>query len=64
MKARYTWSKYSRNPIEHVASEDMSGQPICGTQLSVGYQHFEDQPSGSFPLCQPCQNKLKRLEAK
>lgn len=63
MKVRYTWSRFSANPIEHVARDDMFAQPMCGTLLNVGYQHFEDQPSGLAPLCPRCQHKLKKLES-
>lgn len=62
MNARYTWSRHSANPVEHVASDDKYGQPICGTVLNGGWQHFEDQPSGLAPLCTRCQRKLKNRE--
>lgn len=58
MKLRYTWSRSAANPVEHIATPDRFGNPICGAVLNVGWQTFADQPSGFAPVCKRCQAKL------
>jgi hypothetical protein len=63
LPVQYTWSRFSASPVEHVTDGTMFAQPLCGTYLSVGYQHIEDQPSGLAPVCTRCTRKLNRQEA-
>lgn len=63
MKVRYTWSRYAHNPVEHAFDDaDQFARPLCGAQLNTHYQHIADQPSGLARLCQPCQDKLKKVQ--
>ena len=58
----YVWSRYTANPVEHIADGSAAVQPICGAPLVPERQYIADKPSGLVPVCQRCQRKAARLK--
>lgn len=66
MKAlKFTWSRWTNNPVEHIADDiPFGGQPICPAFLVGERQTFGEQATGNAPVCKSCLNKLFRFAKK
>lgn len=59
---KYTWSRVAPNVVEHVATPDMFGQPVCGRVLSNQTQTLGSRNT-DYPECPRCAAIRRRIES-